>query len=291
MKRLTKSSLLNELNGFDLKDFYMRAIFELYNFKRIFKDVNPVGQSVHEFNVNFSLLEDNQIKNDIMNAVKQQSEINTKNNNGQQIDQNNEMEMKNGSAVQIEEVENIFKDMCEFYQVTTDQVKKYTAILNKRVHMIEMVIDNHFDVIQQLIIREQLQDVEENNQSNAKKEIIRKLQDLTYLEKLNHIITRQNDLIEANVIDIGNTYGQPNIMRLRGSLQNSRIQSYFKFDSREFHLTKKIYYALESELVREQDEEDARQYLSFLRQQEELKNGERIEEVDQEYDDDQIQER
>lgn len=131
--------------------------------------------------------------------------------------------MKNGSAVQIEEVENIFKDMCEFYQVTTDQVKKYTAILNKRVHMIEMVIDNHFDVIQQLIIREQLQDVEENNQSNAKKEIIRKLQDLTYLEKLNHIITRQNDLIEANVIDIGNTYGQPNIMRLRGSLQNSRI--------------------------------------------------------------------
>ena len=168
------------------------------------------------------------------------------------------MEMNNGSAVQVEEVENIFKDMCEFYQVTTDQVKKYTAILNKRVHMIEMVIDNHFDVIQQLIIRDQLQDVDENNQYNAKKEIIRKLQDLTYLEKLNHIITRQNDLIQANIIDIGNTYGQPNIMRLRGSLQNSRIQSYFKFDSREFHLTKKIYYALESELVRDQDEEDAR---------------------------------
>ena len=52
--------------------------------------------------------------------------------------------MKNGSAVEVEEVENIFKDMCEFYQVTTDQVKKYTAILNKRVHMVEMVIDNHF---------------------------------------------------------------------------------------------------------------------------------------------------
>lgn len=54
-------------------------------------------------------------------------------------------------------------------------------------------------------------------------------------------------------------------MRLRGSIQNSRVQSYFKFDSREFHLTKKIYYALESELVREQDEEEARKYLSFLR--------------------------
>jgi hypothetical protein len=47
-------------------------------------------------------------------------------------------------------------------------------------------------------------------------------------------------------------------------------------------LTKKIYYALESELVREQDEEEARKYLSFLRQEEELRNGERIEEVDEE---------
>lgn len=70
MKQLTKSSLLNELNGFDLKDFYMRSIFVLYNFRRMFQDVNPVGQSVHEFNINFSLLEDNQIKNEIMNAVK-----------------------------------------------------------------------------------------------------------------------------------------------------------------------------------------------------------------------------
>jgi len=60
------------------------------------------------------------------------------------------------------------------------------------------------------------------------------------------------------------------------------VQSYFKFDSREFNLTKKIYYALESELVREQDEEDARKYLSFLRQEEEIRNGERIEEVDEE---------
>jgi len=72
-------------------------------------------------------------------------------------------------------------------------------------------------------------------------------------------------------------------MRLRGSLQNSMVQSYFKFDSREFNLTKKIYYALESELVREQDEEDARKYLSFLRQEEEIRNGERIEEVDEEH--------
>lgn len=47
-------------------------------------------------------------------------------------------------------------------------------------------------------------------------------------------------------------------------------------------MTKKIYYALESELVREQDEEEARKYLSFLRQEEELRNGERIEEVDEE---------
>lgn len=70
MKQLTRSSLLNELNGLDLKDYYMRSIFVLYNFRRMFGDANPAGRSVHEFNVNFSLLEDNQIKNDIMNAVK-----------------------------------------------------------------------------------------------------------------------------------------------------------------------------------------------------------------------------
>lgn len=43
------------------------------------------------------------------------------------------------------------------------------------------------------------------------------------------------------------------------------IQSYFKFDSNDYKLTKKIYYSIESELVREQDEEDAKRYLSFLR--------------------------
>lgn len=193
---------------------------------------------------------------------------------------------QNGSAVRVEEVdkvEHIFKDMCDFYQVTADQVKKYEAILNKRVHMIEMVIDNHFRVVQHLLLREELDCLEDGNKTNMKKEMLRKLQDLTYLEKLNYIIDRQDDLITSNIIDIGNPSGRPNIMRLRGSLQNSRVQSYFKFDSREFRLTKKIYYALESELVREQDEEDARRYLSFLRQEEELRNGERIEEVDEEF--------
>lgn len=193
---------------------------------------------------------------------------------------------QNGSAVRVEEVdkvEHIFKDMCDFYQVTADQVKKYEAILNKRVHMIEMVIDNHFRVVQHLLLREELDCLEDGNKTNMKKEMLRKLQDLTYLEKLNYIVDRQDDLITSNIIDIGNPSGRPNIMRLRGSLQNSRVQSYFKFDSREFRLTKKIYYALESELVREQDEEDARRYLSFLRQEEELRNGERIEEVDEEF--------
>lgn len=149
--------------------------------------------------------------------------------------------------------------------------------------MIEMVIDNHFRVVQHLLLREELDCLEDGNKTNMKKEMLRKLQDLTYLEKLNYIIDRQDDLITSNIIDIGNPSGRPNIMRLRGSLQNSRVQSYFKFDSREFRLTKKIYYALESELVREQDEEDARRYLSFLRQEEELRNGERIEEVDEEF--------
>lgn len=70
MTHLSKTVLLNEMNGGNLKDFYMRSIFQLYNFKRMFQEINPVGQSVNEFNINFSLLEDNQIKNEIMNAVK-----------------------------------------------------------------------------------------------------------------------------------------------------------------------------------------------------------------------------
>lgn len=187
--------------------------------------------------------------------------------------------------MRVEEVadkaEHIFKDMCDFYQVTTDQVKKYQAILNKRVHMIENVIDRHFSVVKQIMIKAELADRDEAQGSTAKKELLRKLDDITYLEKLNYIIVKQDDLIKSNMIDIGNPHGQANIMRLRGSLQNSMVQSYFKFDSKEFNLTKKIYYALESELVREQDEEDARKYLSFLRQEEEIRNGERVEEVDE----------
>lgn len=68
--------------------------------------------------------------------------------------------MKLDSAVKVEEVadkaEHVFKDMCDFYQVTMDQVKKYQAILNKRVHMVENVIDQHFNIVKQLMIKEEL---------------------------------------------------------------------------------------------------------------------------------------
>ena len=73
--------------------------------------------------------------------------------------------------------------------------------------------------------------------------------------------------------------GNPTIMRLRGAIQHSMIQSYFKFDSTDYKLTKKIYYSIESELVREQDEEDAKRYLSFLRQEDQVAVGEKMEEV------------
>lgn len=99
----------------------------------------------------------------------------------------------NGSAVQVEEVERVehlFKDMCDFYQVTPDQVKKYEAILTKRVHMVEMVIDSHFQTIKNYIIKEDLDGHEDANNTNIKEEMRRKLQDLTYLEKLNYVIHR-----------------------------------------------------------------------------------------------------
>lgn len=88
------------------------------------------------------------------------------------------MEANNGSAVQVEEVdkeEHIFKDMCDFYKVTTDQVKKYEAILNKRVHMVEMVIDNHFRTVQNLIINESVDQEDDANKTNIRKEMGRKL--------------------------------------------------------------------------------------------------------------------
>jgi hypothetical protein len=70
MRHLSKTSILNEMNAGNLKDFYMRSIFELYNFKRMFQEGYHKSQTEHEFNINFSLLEDNQIKNQVMSAVK-----------------------------------------------------------------------------------------------------------------------------------------------------------------------------------------------------------------------------
>ena len=80
--------------------------------------------------------------------------------------------------------------------------------------------------------------------------------EMTYLEKLNYMHVRHNQLRSLNIIDEGNSApdgssSSANIMRMRGSLQNCRVQSYYKFDSREFTLTKMIFYSLEAELVRE----------------------------------------
>lgn len=58
MDKIVRNSILNEMNGGGLKDLYMRSIFYLYNFKRIFKEVKEHGQDFADFNVNFSLLED-----------------------------------------------------------------------------------------------------------------------------------------------------------------------------------------------------------------------------------------
>jgi len=46
--------------------------------------------------------------------------------------------------------------MCDFYKVTVEQVRKYTAILNKRVQMIEHVIDYHFLDVKVILINEEL---------------------------------------------------------------------------------------------------------------------------------------
>lgn len=94
-------------------------------------------------------------------------------------------------------------------------------------------------------------------------------------------MSRQDDLIKSNIANQDVAGATATIMRLRGAVQQSMTQSYFKFDSNDYKLTKKIYYSIESELVREQDEDDAKRYLSFLRQEEEVKVGERIEEVEE----------
>lgn len=80
--------------------------------------------------------------------------------------------------------------MCDFYKVTVEQVRKYQAILNKRVQMIEHVIDYHFLDIKVILINEELEMHGEDDQEKqlVALEMDRKLCDLTYLEKLNKII-------------------------------------------------------------------------------------------------------
>ena len=79
--------------------------------------------------------------------------------------------------------------MCDFYKVTVEQVRKYQAILNKRVQMIEHVIDYHFLDIKVILINEELEMHGEDDQEKqlVALEMDRKLCDLTYLEKLNKI--------------------------------------------------------------------------------------------------------
>lgn len=70
MKRLLKTSYLNELNGEDLRDFYMRSIFQLSKFKRLFQELrNHEADSIHDFKIDFSILEDQKINNDKMMDV------------------------------------------------------------------------------------------------------------------------------------------------------------------------------------------------------------------------------
>lgn len=47
--------------------------------------------------------------------------------------------------------------MCDFYRVSADEVRKYQAILNKRVQMIEHVVDYHFDALKRILITEELE--------------------------------------------------------------------------------------------------------------------------------------
>jgi len=80
--------------------------------------------------------------------------------------------------------------MCDFYKVTVEQVRKYQAILNKRVQMIEHVVDYHFLDIKVILINEELEmhGADDQEKQLVALEMDRKLSDLTYLEKLNKII-------------------------------------------------------------------------------------------------------
>lgn len=80
--------------------------------------------------------------------------------------------------------------MCDFYKVTVEQVRKYQAILNKRVQMIEHVVDYHFLDIKVILINEELEmhGTDDQEKQLVALEMDRKLSDLTYLEKLNKII-------------------------------------------------------------------------------------------------------
>ena len=198
MDKIVRNSILNEMNGGGLKDLYMRSIFQLYNFKRIFKEVKEHGQDFTDFNVNFSLLEDKQIQNEMMNKQKDvSSQVGSAKDGSKQGSRQalyQEGQGVSGVSVKVEEidqkVEASFQEMCDFYKVTVEQVRKYQAILNKRVQMIEHVVDYHFLDIKVILINEELEmhGADDQEKQLVALEMDRKLSDLTYLEKLNKII-------------------------------------------------------------------------------------------------------
>ena len=49
--------------------------------------------------------------------------------------------------------ENILEEICEFTKITVEECKRFENILRKRIEVIEITIDYHFQTLKNFLIR------------------------------------------------------------------------------------------------------------------------------------------
>jgi hypothetical protein len=62
-------------------------------------------------------------------------------------------ESKNKSSNNLANNENILQEICDFNKITVEECKRYQNILRKRIEVIELAIDYHFQTMKNFLIR------------------------------------------------------------------------------------------------------------------------------------------
>lgn len=153
-----------------------------------------------------------------------------------------------------------FEEHCARHKVLPSEVYQYDMLLQERIEEIEVVIDEHFQLIREVIEEEKLEKRERDIEKTFGKEDYRqKIERLiieanfekdpdrqysnrniyTYEKMLQQLCDHQVQLIRQHKDHDPTSNG---ICRMKG-----QTQSYFIFDAQNSKVARKIYYAIEAE--------------------------------------------